>query len=75
MTEKRKEQQNRMGTMAVLPLLISMAVPMMMSFFIQALYSIVDSMFVARISENALAAVSLAFPMQQIMGAIGIGTG
>ena len=75
MTEKRNEQQNRMGTMAVLPLLISMAVPMMMSFFIQALYNIVDSMFVARISENALAAVSLAFPMQQIMGAIGIGTG
>ncbi len=67
--------ENKMGTMPVLPLLMNMAIPMMLSFFIQALYNIVDSMFVARISENALAAVSLAFPMQQIMGAIGIGTG
>lgn len=73
MSEKNKE--NRLGTMPVGKLLISMAVPMMLSFFIQALYNIVDSMFVARISENALAAVSLAFPMQQIMNAIGIGTG
>lgn len=61
--------------MPVGKLLISMAVPMMLSFFIQALYNIVDSIFVARISENALTAVSLAFPMQQIMNAIGIGTG
>ncbi len=73
--ENNKPQENKMGTMPILPLLISMAVPMMLSFFIQALYNIVDSMFVARISENALAAVSLAFPMQQIMSAIGIGTG
>ena len=61
--------------MPVGKLLFSMAVPMMLSFFIQALYNIVDSMFVARISEDALTAVSLAFPMQQIMNAIGIGTG
>lgn len=74
-TEEKKPQENKMGTMPVFQLLISMAVPMMMSFFIQAMYNIVDSMFVARISENALAAVSLAFPMQQIMSAIGIGTG
>ena len=72
---ERKQKENRLGTMPVDKLLISMAVPMMLSFFIQALYNIVDSMFVARISENALAAVSLAFPMQQIMNAIGIGTG
>lgn len=72
---ENRTQENKMGTMPVFPLLMSMAIPMMMSFFIQALYNIVDSMFVARISENALAAVSLAFPMQQIMGAIGIGTG
>lgn len=73
MSENKKE--NRLGTMPVGKLLISMAIPMMISFFIQALYNIVDSMFVARISENALTAVSLAFPMQQIMNAIGVGTG
>ncbi len=69
------QRENKLGTMPVGKLLISMAVPMMVSFFIQALYNIVDSMFVARISENALTAVSLAMPMQQIMNAIGIGTG
>ncbi|MBE6123535.1 MAG: MATE family efflux transporter [Erysipelotrichaceae bacterium] len=72
---RNREKQNKLGTMPVGKLLVSMAVPMMLSFFIQALYNIVDSMFVARISENALTAVSLAFPMQQIMNAIGIGTG
>lgn len=56
-------------------LLITMSLPMMISFFIQALYNIVDSMFVARISENALTAVSLAFPMQQIASAISVGFG
>ncbi|MCR5796257.1 MAG: MATE family efflux transporter [Solobacterium sp.] len=70
-----KGRENRLGTMPVGRLLISMAVPMMLSFFIQALYNIVDSMFVAHISENALTAVSLAFPMQQVMNAIGVGTG
>lgn len=69
------ERENKLGTMPVGRLLVTMAVPMMLSFFIQALYNIVDSMFVARISENALTAVSLAMPMQSIMGAIGIGTG
>lgn len=69
------ERENKLGSMPVGKLLVTMAVPMMLSFFIQALYNIVDSMFVARISENALTAVSLAYPMQSIMGAIGIGTG
>lgn len=69
------DRENKLGSMPVGKLLVSMAVPMMVSFFIQALYNIVDSMFVARISENALTAVSLAMPMQSIMGAIGIGTG
>lgn len=54
--------------------LLKMSLPMMISFFIQAMYNIVDSMFVARISENALTAVSLAFPMQQIVTAISVGT-
>ena len=73
--EKNRQKENKMGTMPIFPLLMSMAIPMMLSFFIQALYNIVDSMFVARISENALTAVSLAFPMQQIMSSIGVGTG
>ena len=69
------DQSNKMGTMPEGKLLVSMSLPMMASFFIQALYNIVDSMFVARISENALTAVSLAFPMQQIMGSITVGVG
>ena len=51
-----------------------MSVPMMLSMLVQALYNIVDSIFVARISENALTAVSLAFPIQQLMIALGGGT-
>ena len=72
---KENRQGNKLGTMPVGKLLVTMAVPMMLSFFIQALYNIVDSIFVAKISENALTAVSLAFPMQNVMSAIGIGTG
>lgn len=56
-------------------LLISMAVPMMLSMLVQALYNVVDSIFVAKISEDALTAVSLAFPVQNLMIAIGSGTG
>ena len=66
---------DKLGTMPIGRLLISMSIPMMISFFIQALYNIVDSMFVARISEDALTAVSIAFPMQQLITAIGVGTG
>ncbi|HAE16420.1 MAG TPA: MATE family efflux transporter [Erysipelotrichaceae bacterium] len=73
--KENRNTENKMGTMPIFQLLMSMAIPMMLSFFIQAMYNIVDSMFVARISENALTAVSLAFPMQQIMNAISIGTG
>ena len=70
-------RQDRMAMMAELPVhqvLLKMSLPMMISFFIQAMYNIVDSMFVARISEQALTAVSLAFPMQQIVTAIAVGT-
>lgn len=66
---------NKLGAMPIGRLLISMSIPMMISFFIQALYNMVDSMFVARISEDALTAVSIALPMQQIITAIGVGTG
>ena len=70
-----RQGDNKLGTMPIGRLLISMAVPMMLSFFIQALYNLVDSMFVARLSENALTAVSLAFPVQSVISAIGVGTG
>ncbi len=64
---------DRMGTMPVGKLLVSMAVPMMMSMLVQALYNIVDSIFVAQLSEDALTAVSLAFPVQNILIAIAVG--
>lgn len=56
-------------------LLVEMSVPMMVSFFIQALYNIIDSIFVSWISEDALTAVSMAFPVQIIITALGVGTG
>ena len=66
-------KENKMGTMPVNKLLINMALPMMISMLVQALYNIVDSIFVARISEEALTAVSMAFPMQNLM--IGVAGG
>lgn len=67
--------ENKMGTMPINKLIINMSVPMMISMLVQALYNIVDSIFVARISEDALTAVSLAFPIQTLMIALGGGTG
>ncbi len=67
-------QENKMGVMPIAPLLADMAVPMMISMLVQALYNIVDSVFVARISQDALNAVSLAFPLQNLMIAVGGGT-
>ena len=64
-----------MGYLPVKRLIISMSLPMMISMLVQALYNVVDSIFVSRISENALAAVTLAFPMQNLMIAVGSGTG
>lgn len=66
--------ENKMGVLPVGRLLAGMAVPMMISMLVQALYNIVDSIFVARLSENALTAVSLAFPLQNLMIAVGAGT-
>ena len=68
-------QENKMGVMPIGPLLAGMAIPMMVSMLVQALYNIVDSVFVARISQDALNAVSLAFPLQNLMIAVGGGTG
>ena len=59
--EKTVQKENPMGTRPINSLLISMSLPIMISMIVQALYNIVDSMFVARVSENALTAVSLAF--------------
>lgn len=73
--EENNVQENKMGYMPENKLLLSMAVPMMLSMLVQALYNVVDSIFVARLSEDALTAVSLAFPVQNLMIAIGAGTG
>ncbi len=67
-------KENKMGTMPVNKLLISMSLPMMISMLVQALYNVVDSIFVSRINENALTAVSLAFPIQTLMIAVAGGT-
>lgn len=67
--------QDKLGSMPIGRLLLVMSVPMMISMLIQALYNVVDSMFVSHISEEALVAVSLAYPMQNIITAIGVGTG
>ncbi|MDR1979825.1 MAG: MATE family efflux transporter [Synergistaceae bacterium] len=71
--EKRPE--NKMGVMPVHRLLLSMSIPMMISMLVQAGYNVVDSVFVAQINENALTAVSLAFPIQILMIGVGVGTG
>lgn len=68
-------EENKMGTMPVNKLLISMSLPIMISMLVQALYNIVDSVFVAMVNENALTAVSLAFPIQSLMISLGVGTG
>lgn len=68
-------KENKMGAKPVLPLLLSMAFPPMLSMLIQSLYNIVDSMFVARYSEDALTAVSLAFPLQTLIVACSVGIG
>ena len=72
-TAPRKE--NRMGTEPINKLLFSMAIPMMLSMMVQALYNVVDSIFVAKLSEDALTAVSLGFPMQNLLIAFATGLG
>lgn len=67
--------ENKMGVMPVNRLLLTMSIPMIISMLVQALYNIVDSVWVSYINQDALTAVGLAFPMQNIMMALGIGTG
>lgn len=73
--ENNVQQENKMGVMPINKLLLSMSVPIIISMLVQAFYNIVDSIFVSRVSENALTAVSLAFPIQNLMIAVGIGLG
>ena len=68
-------RENKMGTMPVNRLLLSMSLPMIISMIVQALYNVVDSIFVSFISENALTAVSMAFPIQNLMISVGAGLG
>ena len=70
-----EKNENKMGIMPVNRLLLSMSLPMMISMLVQAAYNVVDSIFVAKVSENALTAVSLAFPIQSLLIAVGAGTG
>ena len=72
--ENGAQPENKMGIMPVNKLLISMSLPMMISMLVQALYNIVDSIFVSRINEYSLRAVSLAFPIQSLMIAVSVGT-
>lgn len=73
--DERMSNENKMGVMPVNKLLLNMSLPMMISMLVQALYNIVDSIFVAKISEDALTAVSLAFPVQTLLIAVCGGTG
>ncbi|NLW78290.1 MAG: MATE family efflux transporter [Ruminococcaceae bacterium] len=77
--EKQRQEalvrRNKMGNMPVGRLLVSMSVPIIISMLVQALYNIVDSIFVAQLGEEALAAVGFAFPLQNLMIAVAVGTG
>ncbi len=77
MTEQNTKtvKENKMGVMPIKQLIVSMSVPMMISMLVQALYNVVDSIFVAQINEDALAAVTFAFPLQNLMIAMAAGTG
>lgn len=72
---QKQMKENKMGVMPVKRLIITMSLPMMLSMLVQALYNIVDSIFVSQINEQALTAVTLAFPLQTMMVAVGSGTG
>lgn len=72
--EENKIEEHRMGSEEIPKLLLSISLPIAISMLVQSLYNIVDSIFVSRISEEALAAVSLAFPVQMFMNAVAVGT-
>lgn len=68
-------KENKMGTFPIPKLILSMSLPAMFSMLVQAMYNIIDSMFVAQLGEEALTSVSLAFPVQTLMIAVAVGTG
>ena len=68
-------KENKLGTMPIPKLIGAMALPLVISNLVQALYNIVDSIFVAKINENATKAVTLAFPIQMLIIAFAVGTG
>ena len=70
-----QKSENKMGVMPVNKLLLSMAVPMIISMLVQALYNIVDTIFVSSLGQDALTALSLAFSLQNLMIAVAVGTG
>ncbi len=74
-TMREEKKENIMGTEKIGTLIIKISLPLMISMLVQALYNIVDSIFVAMLSETALTAVSLAFPLQNLLIAFGVGTG
>jgi putative MATE family efflux protein len=69
------EKENKMAVLPMPKLVVTMSIPLMLSLLIQSLYNIVDGIFVAMLSEDALTATSLAYPMQMLMIAVGVGTG
>ncbi len=75
MSEERKQiPENKMGTMPIPKLLLNMALPLIFSMLVQAMYNIVDSIYISRISESAVTALSLAFPIQNLIISFGVGT-
>ena len=74
-SEIEQVKENKMGVVPVNKLLLTMSIPMMISMLVQALYNIVDSIFVSQVSDKAFNAVSLVFPIQNLMIAVGVGIG
>ena len=68
-------ETNKMETRDIFPLLMSMSLPMVLSMLVQSLYNIIDSMFVARVGEKALTAISLVYPLQTLVTSISVGFG
>lgn len=73
-TVENQIHENKMGTQPILKLIVAMSLPAMFSMLVQALYNVVDSYFVSQVSENALTAVSLAYPVQMLMISVAVGT-
>src|SRR6056297_1473800 len=69
------KKSDRLGTESIVPLLLKLSIPSIIGMAIQALYNVVDSIYIGRLSKEALSALSLAFPIQMVLIAIAVGTG